>query len=246
MESVLAWPLMDVWTPFVTAAAYLAAVYLTLRSPVCRQKSLASWQPLKLITAGHNLILSVMSAALFAFASYSLVTDGPWLTWRDFLCLPSGNPVPPGKIRLSLYLFYVTKYWELIDTFLHLFKRGEVTFLHVYHHAVVIPYCWMLARSDLPYTIGFVIGNTLVHVFMYYYYFAVSLRLPVGWKKAITVLQISQFTVGVPCGLAYIWFTLSTPCWEPLTTACCCAFDFSLLILFVRFHRNTYGKKPKD
>ena len=73
-----------------------------------------------------------------------------------------------------------------------------MTFLHVYHHAVMPLYSWMMVRW-LPGGHEILAGyiNFAVHVVMYAYYFLSALGPKVQpylwWKKYLTALQLVQF-----------------------------------------------------
>lgn len=49
-------------------------------------------------------------------------------------------------------------------------KQKNISFLHAWHHCLVIPYTWFWATSNQPWVLGGVVLNTFVHTFMYYYY----------------------------------------------------------------------------
>ena len=59
---------------------------------------------------------------------------------------------------------------QLVDTVILVVKRKDVSFLHAWHHSMVIPYTWFWATSNQPWVLGGVVLNTFVHTFMYYYY----------------------------------------------------------------------------
>lgn len=42
-----------------------------------------------------------------------------------------------GPIGLAAYIFYLSKYYEFVDTFILVLRKKPVIFLHVYHHAVM-------------------------------------------------------------------------------------------------------------
>lgn len=101
---------------------------------------------------------------------------------------------PEGGLWFWSYVYYLSKYYELLDTVLQLLKgRPPPHFgLHAYHHAVVLlmAWAWLEYVQTLQY-IG-LLFNTSVHVVMYYYYFRRVLKLPVPWKRFVTVFQIVQ------------------------------------------------------
>jgi len=89
------------------------------------------------------------------------------------------------------------------------------------------------------------IANTLIHVFMYYYYFNASLGRSVWFKKYITSGQIIQFSTSFILSVPYLYFHFTNNCKYGFK-----AFLFSMfcngtfLILFIRFFRKTYTKDP--
>jgi hypothetical protein len=59
---------------------------------------------------------------------------------------------------------------QLLDTAILVLKQKNISFLHAWHHCLVIPYTWFWATSNQPWVLGGVAVNTFVHTFMYYYY----------------------------------------------------------------------------
>lgn len=80
-----------------------------------------------------------------------------------------------AAVRYWLYLFYVSKYWELGDTFVLLARGKPLTLLHVWHHMSVMVETWAWLQFDM--TLGAVgmAVNAGVHVLMYAY-FGASVR----------------------------------------------------------------------
>lgn len=74
-------------------------------------------------------------------------------------------------------------------------QNGHISFLHVYHHAIMIVTGYMGVRF-IPGGNGamLVLVNCVVHVFMYMYYMLVALEstrtMALSWKKHITQLQL--------------------------------------------------------
>uniref|UniRef100_A0A7S1LGW8 Elongation of fatty acids protein n=1 Tax=Alexandrium catenella TaxID=2925 RepID=A0A7S1LGW8_ALECA len=131
----------------------------------------------------------------------------------------------------------------MLDTLLLVVRKRPLTFLHVYHHAVVIPEIWVLARSQLPWSVGCVIMNAGVHIVMYYYFAAASTGRRIWWRRYVTIVQIAQFCTAAPCALAYLWFHFTAPggCSDVGTFVLIGAFDGSLLLLFLRFFLASRG-----
>lgn len=72
-------------------------------------------------------------------------------------------------------------------------QKKPLSFLHVFHHATVIPmaYFWLADAQSLQQIA--LLTNTFIHVLMYFYYFLCSLGRGPNWKRLITNAQIVQF-----------------------------------------------------
>ena len=87
-----------------------------------------------------------------------------------------------------------------------------------------------------------VLLNSFVHVFVYGYFAASTLKIPVPWKTAITMLQISQFIVDMLFALPFPFLKLSNTTrgdWGPWVIGQCIGATF--VILFTRVY--LLGKK---
>ena len=174
-------PLSDVRIPMAAGVCYVAVIMLL--NAVMKQGF--ATKPLQAV---HNLILCLGSLAMFAGTLLETVRrsneegSARWLFCEDV------KTEARGGLWFWSYVYYLSKYYELLDTVLQLLKgRPPPHFaLHVYHHAVVL----LMAHSWLEYvqTLSFIglLFNTLVHVIMYYYYFLRVLGYEVWWKKYVT------------------------------------------------------------
>uniref|UniRef100_A0A1E1WBM7 Elongation of very long chain fatty acids protein n=1 Tax=Pectinophora gossypiella TaxID=13191 RepID=A0A1E1WBM7_PECGO len=102
-------------------------------------------------------------------------------------------------LATGIYYYFSAKVSELLDTVFFVLRKkyNQVTFLHVYHHAIMLMSTWYTLKYEPTYTIVF-LGtlNSFVHVVMYSYY-ALStfpeLSKYLWWKKYITSMQLIQF-----------------------------------------------------
>merc|ERR1712150_214822 len=108
---------------------------------------------------------------------------------------------PMGELWFWAYVYYLSKYYELLDTVLQLLKGRPPPhfFLHVYHHSVVLFMAWGWLQCTQTLCFGGLIFNTSVHVVMYYYYFRRVLGWPTPWKRLVTQFQIVQFGTSLLC-----------------------------------------------
>ena len=119
--------------------------------------------------------------------------------------LPSATPAASlsrpnhsGALFFWCYVFYLSKYYDFVDTLLLVLRKKSLGFLHMYHHASLPLLCVLTMNNwRLPVWTGAIV-NSGVHVVMYYY-FALRMAYPdrkITWRKYVTVLQIAQFTLG--------------------------------------------------
>ncbi|RKO92310.1 ELO family, partial [Blyttiomyces helicus] len=147
-----------------------------------------------------------------------------------------------GPLFFTLYIYYLSKFYELFDTVILVLKKKPLIFLHWYHHAIVILMVWSWLQYGITYSSLGTIANTLIHVFMYYYYFVSSLGGNVWFKRYLTFGQIIQFAVSfILCG-PYLHYHFKRGCsgWDAFLFSM--AVNGSFLFLFVRFYRSSYGK----
>ncbi|KAK2070100.1 hypothetical protein P8C59_004628 [Phyllachora maydis] len=113
------------------------------------------------------------------------------------------SPLDAGRIwneGLAFYgwLFYLSKFYEVLDTLVILAKGKLSSTLQTYHHAGAIMCMWAGMRYMSPPIWMFVLVNSGIHAIMYTYYTltAFHLRVPMSVKRTLTSLQITQFLVG--------------------------------------------------
>ena len=136
-------------------------------------------------------------------------------------------------------------------------KYIQVSFLHVYHHSTM-PFVFWFGANFAPGG-NSVFGsaqNSAVHVIMYTYYFLASFgskyRKYLWWKKYLTLLQLTQFTINL---VFLINFLVNPgmcdfPHWMPKFMV---FYMISFIVLFGNFYLFSYIKakssssvKPKS
>ncbi|GAA5869211.1 hypothetical protein JCM3774_003981 [Rhodotorula dairenensis] len=164
----------------------------------------------------HNIILAVYSAWTFLGTAPPVFRE----FWRGFanngvagftraFC-DTDSAVWSSTFSKYSYLFYLSKYWEVLDTAILLLKGKKVGMLQSYHHmgAIWTMYAAYVTQA-MPVWI-FCVANSLVHSVMYSYYActAVSIPFPRFLKKSITRMQITQFLVGGSLAASYLFIKL--------------------------------------
>ena len=100
---------------------------------------------------------------------------------------------PPPRLYAWAYAYYLSKYYELLDTFLPMIIKGRPPNhfgLHVFHHACVTDGLG-LRRVPPDFMFWWFWWQTRLSTsWMYYYYFRAALKLETPWKAWVTRLQI--------------------------------------------------------
>eukprot|EP00163_Fabomonas_tropica_P018098 TRINITY_DN3215_c0_g1_i1.p1 TRINITY_DN3215_c0_g1~~TRINITY_DN3215_c0_g1_i1.p1 ORF type:complete len:297 (+),score=77.78 TRINITY_DN3215_c0_g1_i1:187-1077(+) len=206
------------------------------------KKVMANREPFKLTAFSyvHNLFLVCLSS----WMAYELI----FTAFSAFSTVWCNDP-PAGalgrRMARAVHVFYVSKLYEFMDTVIMVLrkKNAQISVLHVYHHATIFPYWWLIAKTypggDCWWT-AFL--NSSIHVLMYSYYFLSAMGIRVPWKSWITKGQMLQFCLF----LAQSVYQLGTGC-----ASYVCAtlgkglfvYALSLLGLFGNFYIQTYKKK---
>ncbi|KAF9580745.1 hypothetical protein BGW38_002483 [Lunasporangiospora selenospora] len=191
----------------------------------------------------HNGILCVYSAwtfyGMFLAWKHSFETQ----SFKDAVCDKDGSFW--NQLGYYSYYFYLSKYYEIVDTIIILLKGRRSSLLQTYHHAgaIITMYLGYNFRAH-PIWI-FTTFNSFVHTIMYAYYAATSIGLKPPGKKYITSMQITQFWTGIALAL---WYLLASPkgCFENpgsrFAIWSVIVYVLPLIALFLSFARQTYGK----
>ena len=206
-------------------------------------------QPLQLnkLLAVHNFILCGFSLLCFLGQFYEA-----FLIYTNFGIFEvyCGTFIDSWDLRMANYgvAFYLSKYYELFDTVFLILRKRPMTVLHLFHHAVVVPICWMTVYSRIYMGWLTAFNNTGVHVFMYFYFAVYALGYRPTWRKYLTSLQILQFVADISTSIPFIIFYLvGTPCRGALYAWIIANMTgFALLFLFLNFFKQNYTPKKKD
>lgn len=111
------------------------------------------------------------------------------------------------------WIFYLSKFYEVLDTFIILAKGKFSSTLQTYHHAGAMMSMWAGMRyMSAPIWI-FCLFNSFIHALMYTYYTlsAFSIKIPMAMKRTLTTMQITQFIVGASFAMVHSFITFIAP-----------------------------------
>ncbi|XP_051150946.1 uncharacterized protein LOC127265260 [Andrographis paniculata] len=235
-------------TPSFVAAAVAAYLFLTLllqRFPILPELPSAVLRPL---AAVHNTILCALSVIMAVGCALSVIHQTPPGNPMWCVCFPAGTE-QRGPTFFWGHVFYFSKVLEFVDTLLILLsgsRTRRLSFLHVFHHAVVVVMCYLwLAAPQTLFPVG-VVTNSAVHVLMYGYYLLAALGHRPPWKRAVTDCQITQFLFGYLISglMLYLHFS-GSGCSGMRVWVFNTIFGTTLLVLFLNFHIKNYARKRK-
>ncbi|TNN09890.1 Elongation of very long chain fatty acids protein isoform 1, partial [Schistosoma japonicum] len=189
---VESWPLMDNPTPVF----FIVLLYLTFvlwLGPKFMRKHQTPFQ-LRPLMVTYNIFLVLFSAWLV----YEFAVSG-WLTGYTLGCQHIDRSRRPIAIRMAnaCWFFFITKIIELFDTVLFILRRKFelVSFLHVFHHAIM-PISWWFGVKYVPGGLGtfHAFLNSIVHFFMYTYYGLAAagprFQKYIWWKKYVLHITV--------------------------------------------------------
>ena len=141
----------------------------------------------------HNLFLQLFSLYTFINLLNVFIHNAVYAGPQYYFNIPGVENV--------LFWFYLSKYYEFIDTFILYAKKREPIFLQKFHHmgATFIWHLGYVYKLDSIYFASLL--NSGVHSIMYLYYFCcmfpnISNKIR-KYKLYITIIQIVQLAYGV-------------------------------------------------
>ncbi|KAK9096008.1 hypothetical protein Sjap_021505 [Stephania japonica] len=238
-----------------TLFAYLSMtslLYFTKKSTARNPSTSPNTSPpsvLRIISAVHSLLLVLLSLTMALGCALSTLTQAPDIRW--IFCFPANHTPPRGPVFFWAYIFYLSKILEFGDTALILLSNSirRLTFLHVYHHSVVLVMCYVWLETSQSLVPVALVTNAAVHVVMYWYYAVCALGGRPRWKRAVTDLQIGQFVISFGVSVGMLWMHFGSGggggCsgfWGWVFNA---VFNGSLLVLFNDFHKRSYNESRR-
>ncbi|KAL4880906.1 GNS1/SUR4 family-domain-containing protein [Aspergillus karnatakaensis] len=111
------------------------------------------------------------------------------------------------------WIFYLSKFYEVLDTAIILAKGKKSSTLQTYHHAGAMMCMWAGIRYVAPPIWIFTLVNSAIHALMYTYYTltALRIRVPNIVKRSLTTMQITQFVIGSTMAASYLFVHYTLP-----------------------------------
>jgi hypothetical protein len=241
------------WLPlFLRPECVLAWLifYLVFSKPLFRQIA-------KTVNPKSTGFISAIAAHNFLLALFSGVVA--WNTWPiiwqhhqqygtfDTYCDPHGTLwQQPSDFGAWALIFYISKYYEFVDTWILILKQKPPSFLQIYHHTGIAFCMWVGVLSQSSWLKAVVLLNSVIHTLMYTYFLIKTLKPQTEIKSAkyLTQMQIGQFFTGIlySAGVLFMGDRCDTQS-SRFGLACLQLYGYGLIALFMAFAKSKYKKK---
>lgn len=115
------------------------------------------------------------------------------------------------------WTFYLSKFYEVIDTLVILARGKRSPTLQTYHHAGAMLCMWSGMRWMSPPIWIFVVFNSFIHTLMYIYFTlnVLGVKISKTLKQTLTTMQIMQFVVGSSLAAFHLFISYDVPVTTP-------------------------------
>jgi elongation of very long chain fatty acids protein 6 len=229
---------LSVWTAVLYCILiYYGRLYMSKRKRYELRLPLIAWN---IFLASFSILGTIRVLPEFR---YSLLEKGVEYSVCD-------NSYAYGIPGFWAFMFIISKLPELIDTVFIVFRQQQLIFLHWYHHATVLIYCWHSYKEFAASGRWFMTMNYFVHSLMYSYYAckAMRIKVPSFVSQIITTSQILQMLAGVYVNyVAYTTKAAQRSCRISDENILISSLMYlSYFVLFFNFFVNAYVFKAKS
>ncbi|KAG9440870.1 hypothetical protein H6P81_021035 [Aristolochia fimbriata] len=189
---------------YITASLFLHLTLLLFR----RRRPV----PLGPIPAIHSLAVALVSAAVFLgilLAAAAEIRDTRWF-WRRsktplqwLLCFPLGTR-PSGRVFFWSYVFYLSRFLQLLRTFFSILRRRKLTFYRLFHHPILLSMSFLWLEFSQSFQVLAILCTSLVYSVVYGYRFWVAVGLPTACFPIIVNCQILLLGCNLVCHLGVL------------------------------------------
>jgi GNS1/SUR4 family len=268
-ESVDGAPLIvkiqDLWTNFPydrtprhailllrpSTVAMALGFYLLISKPLFRRLRKALQQSehyetyLRVFIAVHNLLLAIFSLVVAVGSWHAVISHAMQFGLGAVYCDNQGLWNKQQHFGQWAVLFYISKYYEFVDTWILVLKGKPASFLQVYHHTGIAIIMWCAILSQSAWLIFVVLLNSVIHTLMYSYFFLRTIAPNVQIKSAkyLTMAQIGQFLTGITCTFGvFYWGDSCASQSSRVALAMLHLYGYGLVGLFFAFAQRKYKK----
>lgn len=187
----------------------------------------------------HNFALALFSAIVVANTWPIVLLHVQKYGWGATYCDSNGTLWGEAGFGAWEFIFYISKFYEFVDTWALLLKGKKPSFLQLYHHTGIVLGMWIGIVSHSPWLKYVTLVNSVIHSFMYTYF----LIKTIDPKIEIKVAQITQLFIVITSSFPLMF--LGDACSNELSRVGLFFFQFylyGLVVLFGSFAKKKYKK----
>lgn len=206
----------------------------------------------------HNILLTIFSAIVAYHSWYIVLRHWYQYGFMSIYCDSSYN-----NDSISLWdsglgswsiIFYISKYYEFLDTWILILKNKKPSLLQIYHHTGIAFIMWIAIISHSSWLLFVVLFNSIIHTFMYLYFLikTISPTTEIKVAKYLTTAQITQFFIGIICTFPLLVYhfpnnannnnAVCISYSSRFALLCLHTYGFGLIALFINFANRKYKK----
>lgn len=240
-DNVRHWMIEHTDVPIFILCGYIALVFWAparINKPMQLKPFFAFW----------NLLLAVFSILGAISTIPQLIENVSTHGFKGSFCDSARDSFFDNKVGFWMCMFILSKIPELMDTVFLVIQKKDVIFLHWFHHATVMLFCWHSYTTLSSTGLWFGAMNYGVHSIMYTYYFftAINMRsLVKPFAKFITTLQIAQMVMGLVVSIFSMFWTDSSCNVNPANARLGLAMYLAYFVLFSLLFKKLYLSKGR-
>lgn len=201
---------------------------------------------IQFFTMLHSAILAVYSGWTFIGSVRVVASYATQHGIYGAICDRNGELWNNYGLAFWMTHFYISKYYEFIDTWIVVLKGRKPIFLQVYHHAGIVILMWGFMVTSNSSGLIVLTFNSFIHTLMYSYYTLAAFGYQSPLKNYLTQAQIIQFILGIAITFSAHFMTdCQTPA-QSFVLASIQIYAVVLIYLFYQFYKTTYSNKKKD
>ncbi|PHT57310.1 Elongation of fatty acids protein 3-like [Capsicum baccatum] len=143
--------------------------------------------PLGPIPAVHSLSMALISLTIFTgilLSAAAEIRETRWFwrrskttTFQWLLCFPLGTR-PSGRVFFWSYVFYLSRFLNILRTFFTIFNRRKLSFFQLFNHSILIFMSFLWLEFSQSFQVLAILFTTLLYSVVYGYRFwtAIGLR----------------------------------------------------------------------
>lgn len=206
------------------------------------------------IPALHNLAVLLISAAILTglcAATAVEIRETRWIRRKRsamewMVCFPLGTR-STGRVFFWSYVFYLSKYHELLDTFITVLRKERLTFLHVASRVGAVFSCFFCLEFSQSLQILGILTNTVMYLVVYGDFFVKGKRFPPLCTQVARNCKLVEFLLNfvgnVVVGILHL---RKDGCNGIAGCVLSTGFNLFLFCLFIVYEKNLQQLKEKE